>query len=97
MAEFQASLAHGWVVDDWEKACRVGHEHPIEQRLVGIQEPHQVDIAFEVRGLMAEVHDALNLHVFRIDGLRHESDQRQRLTFRLGEGGGLVQAGSWSN
>ena len=92
MAELEAGLADGRVVDDRQKARRVGHDGPIEERLVVVEQIDQVDVAIEVGGLVAELHhDAAQLQVLGLGDVGHQADEAERLLFRLGEGGRLVE------
>jgi hypothetical protein len=54
--ELQTCLTDGRVIHDWEKASRVGHDSPIKERFVVVEQIDQVDVAIEVRGLVAELH-----------------------------------------
>ncbi len=56
MAELQACFADGWVVHNGEKSCRVRHDGSVEERFVVIEQIDEVDIALEVRALLAEMH-----------------------------------------
>src|SRR5207344_2176847 len=70
VAEFQAGFADGGVVDDRQEARGIGHQGAIEQRLVVIEEPDQIDVAIDVAGLVPELLPyALELHVLRFDGV----------------------------
>ena len=56
VAELQAGLADGRVVHDRQKPRRIGHDRPIEERLVVVEQIDEVDVAIEIGGLMAELH-----------------------------------------
>ena len=38
VAELETRLSDGWVIDDRQKARRIGHDRPIEERLVMVEE-----------------------------------------------------------
>jgi hypothetical protein len=56
MAELEAGFRDGRVVDDREKARRIGHDGPIEERLVMVEQVDEIDVAIEVGVLVAELH-----------------------------------------
>jgi hypothetical protein len=90
--ELQARLADGRVVHDRQEPGRVGHQHLVEKGLVGVEQLDQVDVAFEVVGLLDELlQDALQLGFFGLHGGGEESGQAQRLPLGLVECGGLVE------
>ncbi len=55
MAELQACFADGRVVHNREKARRVRHDGSVEERLVVVEQIHEVDIAFQIRVLLREL------------------------------------------
>jgi hypothetical protein len=56
MAELEAGFPDGRVVNDRQKASRVGHYSPIEECFVVVEQIDQVNVAIEVRVLVAEFH-----------------------------------------
>ena len=56
MTELKAGFADGRVIDDRQKTGRIGHDRPIKERLVMVEEIDQVDVAFEVGGLVTKLH-----------------------------------------
>jgi hypothetical protein len=94
VAEFQAGLADGGVVDDRQEARGIGHQGAIEQRLVVIEEPDQIDVAIDVAGLVPELLQyALELHVLGFDGVGQQPGQLQRFAFGVHEGGRFGELG----
>src|SRR5215472_5075357 len=93
MSELEASLADGGVVNDGKKACWVGHERAVKECFVVVEEIDQVDVAFEVRGLLRELRiHALQLEVLGLGYVRHETNETQCLLFGLGKGGRFVES-----
>lgn len=94
VAEFQAGLADGGVVDDRQEARGIGHQGAIEQRLVVIEEPDQIDVAIDVAGLVPELLQyALELHVLGFDGVGQQPGQLQRFAFGVHKGGRFGELG----
>ena len=88
VTELEAGFADGRVIDDRQKARRVGHDRPIEERLVMVEQIDQVDVAVEVGGLVTELHHhPAQLQIFGLGDIGHQADDSQSLLFRLGEGG----------
>ena len=88
VAEFQAGLADGRIVNDWEKARRVRHHRPVKQRLIMIEQVRQIDVTVEVGGLVTELHHhPPQLKVLAFRGVRNQPDQPEGLLFRLRVGG----------
>jgi hypothetical protein len=56
MAELQTGFADGRVVHNREKARRVRHDGSVEERLVVVEQVHEIDITIEVCVLLAELH-----------------------------------------
>ena len=84
MPELQARLADRRIVDDRQEPGRVGHQHLVEERLVGVEQLDQVDVPFEVGGLLAELlQGALHLGLFGVHGGGQEPGQAQRLPLGL--------------
>ena len=74
VAELQARLADRRGVDDRQEPRRVGHQHLVEERLVGVEQLDQVDVALQVGGLLAELlQDALDLGLVAVDRRRAEA------------------------
>ena len=68
VAELQARFADGRVVHDRQKARRVRHDGLVEEGFVVIEQIDEIDIAFEVRRLLTQLHHhALQLQLL---GLR---------------------------
>ncbi len=55
VAEREASVGNGRVIDNRHEPRRIGHERVIEQRLVPVREPDQIDVALEIARLGLEV------------------------------------------
>ena len=92
VAELQAGLADGRVVHDRQKARRVRHDGPVEERFVVIEQIDEIDVAIEVGVLVAELHHhATQLQVLGLRDVGHEADEAERLLFGFGEGGRLVE------
>jgi len=86
VAEFQTGLADRRIINDRQKVRRVGHDRPIEQRLVVVEQINQVDVALEVASLGAELHPhPVQLHIHALGDVRHQADDTERLLFRFGE------------
>jgi hypothetical protein len=69
----QARLADRRVVEDRQEPGRVGHRDLVEERLVGVEQGDQRDVALQVGGLLAELlQDALDLRLFAVDPGGHE-------------------------
>ena len=94
VAEFLARLADGGRVNDRHHLFQMVHDHAVKQRLVPVLQADDLDVAFEVAGLAAEiVHHALHLLVHGLDVRRQQAAQAERVAFRLGEGGAFVENG----
>jgi len=92
VAELQACLGDGRVVHDGQEPRRVRHQRAVEERLVVVQQLDQVDVALQVRGLVAELlQDPAELEVLRLGRVRDQPHQAEGLALRLGVGGGLVE------
>jgi hypothetical protein len=92
VAELEARLADGRVVDNREKPRRVRHDGSIEKRFVVVEQLHEVGVAIEVRVLVAELrHDAGKLQVLRLCNVGHEAKQAEGLFLRLGERSRFVE------
>ena len=93
VVELQAGLADGRVIDDRQEAGRIRHQGAVEQRLVLVEQPDQVDVAIEIGGLVSELlKDAPQLHVLVLDDIRQQTSQTQRLALGERERRGLVEA-----
>ncbi len=76
MIKLQASLTNRGVVDDLQETRRIGHESVVEQGLVDLQKIHQIDVAFQVGGLLLEL--PKNPGKLSVDGfgdVGHEANQ----------------------
>ena len=72
VAEFQTGLADRRIINDGQKVRRVGHDRPIEQRLIVVEQLYQINIAVEVGRLVAELHPhPVQLHVHALGHVRH--------------------------
>jgi hypothetical protein len=90
--ELQAGLADRRVVDDRQETRRVGHQHLVEERLGGVEQLDQVDVAFQVGGLLAELlRRAPDLGLLATHRGGQEPGQAQGVALGLGKGGGLVE------
>ena len=94
VVELQAGLADRRVVHDLEEAGRVRHQGAIEQRLVRVEQIHQVDEPVEVGGLFLELQqDTAQLSFNRLRHVGNQPDQPERLALGLRKAGGLVDSG----
>ena len=92
VAELQACLADGRVVHNREKSRRVRHDGSVEEGLVMVEQIDEVDVAIEVRVLLAELHHhASQLQFLGLRYVGYEANQAECLLFGLGEGGRLVE------
>jgi len=88
VAELETGLPDGRVIDDGQKARRIGHYGPIEKRLVVIEQIGQIDVSIKVGVLVAELpHHPAQLYVQGLGDVGHKADDSERLLFRLAEGG----------
>ncbi len=93
VAELQAGLADGRIVDDRQEARRIGHQGPVEQGLVVIEKSDQIDVAVDVAALVPELlQHALELHGLAFDDVGKEPGQAQRLALGFRERGRFVAA-----
>ena len=92
MAELQTCLADGRVVHNREKSRRVRHDGSIEERFIVVEQIDQVDVAFQIGGLLRELQiHALQLEFLGLRYVRNEPNKTECLLFGLGEGGRLVE------
>ena len=89
-----ASLADGRRIDERQKLGEVACEQRVEQRLVGILQGAQEEIAFEIGLEFAQaLQPALDLFVEGADMRRQQAMQVKFATLILGEGRPLVEQG----
>ena len=94
MAEAKAGLAHRRRVHERQEPGGIGHEDPIEERLVGVLELREVDVPLEIGRLRVELrHRASQLRLKIVDALGKQPEQAESLALVLVESGGLVQPG----
>ena len=94
VVELQAGLADRRVIHDLEEAGRVRHQGAIEERLVRLEQIHQVNKPLEVGGLVLELQqDTSELSLDRLGHIGNQPDQPQRLPLGLGKAGGFVEPG----
>ena len=55
VAELEAGLADRRIVDDGQETGRVRHDGAVEERLVVVEQVHQVDVAVDVGVLVPEL------------------------------------------
>ena len=92
MPEFQASLADRGVVYDRQESHRVGRQHFVEERLIGVEQPDEIDVPFQVRWLRRQLlYDPLDLRFLAIDTRGQEPGQAQHLPLGLRESRGLIE------
>jgi len=71
VAESEAGVGDGRIIEDWYEACRIRHDGAVEQCLVPIREPNQINVLFEIAGLRIEVlHRPLDLPVEALHRMR---------------------------
>ena len=76
VAESEAGVGDGRVIEDRYEARRVGHHGAVEQRLVPVRQADQIDIALKIAGLRVEVlHHALDLPVQGFHRMRKQAFQ----------------------
>ena len=93
MTELEARFADGRVVDDRQKPRRIGHDRPIEQRLVMVEQIDKEDVAVEIGGLVTELHHhPPQLQILGLGNVGHQADEPERLLLGLAKGGGFIQA-----
>jgi hypothetical protein len=91
VSEGEAGIGDRRVVEDRHKARRVGHDGAVEQRLVPVRQPDQIDVAFEVGRFCIEMtHDALDLPVEALDRMRQQPLQPTCAALFEAEGSTLV-------
>ncbi len=84
VAVFQAGFADCGIVDDRQKARRIGHQYAIKESLVIVEQADQIDITVEVGGFVPQLlQDPANLEFFRLGDFRDETRQPERLTLGL--------------
>lgn len=94
MAELEARLADRGGVQDRQKTCGIRHHDLIEERLVGVEQRDQIDVAFEVGRLVPDLlQRPLQLRLRGIDAGGKQAGQSQGLALSLGEGSGFVAVG----
>jgi hypothetical protein len=92
VTEFETGLADRRVVDDRQEAGWIGHDGPVKQGFIVVEQVDQVDVALEVCVLMAELqHHSAQLQVLGLGHIGYQTHETQGLPFGLGEGGGFVQ------
>ena len=93
MAELLTGLSDCRRVHDGHESRRVGHQHAIEERLVGVLELRQVDVALEVSCLAVELRErSFELRVEIVDALGEQTEESEGLALLLAEGRRLVAA-----
>jgi hypothetical protein len=55
VAEGEAGIGDRRVIDDRHEARRIGHERAVEQRLVPVRQPDQIDVALEIVRLRVQL------------------------------------------
>ena len=91
VAELQARLAHRRVIQNRQEPRRIGHDHLVEQHLIGVQQPDQVDVALQIGRLVAELlQRPPDLGLLAVHPGRQQPGQAERLALGLREGRGLV-------
>ena len=94
VAEAKAGLAHRRRVHERQEPAGIGHEDPIEERLVGVLELREVDVPLEIGRLRVELrHRASQLRLKIVDALGKQPEQAESLALVLVESRGLVQPG----
>ena len=74
MAELEADFPNGRVVNDGQKASWVGHDRPIEERFIVVEQVDQVNVAIDVAGLVTELHHhPADLLILCFGYVRHEA------------------------
>src|SRR5262249_60438191 len=92
VTELETGFPDRRVINDRQKARRVGHYGPLEQRLIVVEQIDQIDVSIKVGVLVAELHHhPAQLYVQGLGDVGHKADDSERLLFRLAEGGRLVE------
>jgi hypothetical protein len=88
VAELETGFPDGRIIDDRQKARRIGHYGPIEERLVVVEQIGQIGVSIKVGVLVAELrHHPAQLQVQSLGDVGHQADNSECLLFRLAEGG----------
>jgi hypothetical protein len=73
VSEREAGVGDGRVVEDRQKARRVGHHRAVEERLVPVRETDEIDVPLQIARLRLEVvHDPLDLPLEALHRVREE-------------------------
>ena len=76
MAEGEAGVGDGRVIEDRYEARRIGHHRAVEQRLVSVRQADEIDIAFKIVRLRIQVlHHAFDLPVKIFHRMRQKAFQ----------------------
>ncbi len=93
-AELRAGRAHRRGVDDRQQRLEVVDQHPVEERLVAVEQLHEEAVPREVAGLVAvEGERALALLLERLHARRQEAAKEKVVALAVAERGVLVQGG----
>ncbi len=94
VAEGEAGIGDGRVVEDWYEACRIGHKCAIEQGLIPIGQADKINVSFKVVRLAIKVSQhALDLPVERIRRGRQKAFEPEAFAFVWSERRTLIANG----
>src|SRR5262249_27678378 len=91
MSEFQARLRHRRVIEYRQESRRIGHHDLVEERLIGFEQPDQIDGPLQIRRLGAQLlHDPLDLRLLWFDARPPGPSEAERLAFPFRKMRGVV-------
>ena len=91
VAELLTGLADGRCVHDRHEPGRVGHEHAVEERLIGVLELREIDVSLEVGRLAVELRERPSqLRIEIVDTLREKAEKPECFALLVAERRRLV-------
>jgi hypothetical protein len=85
--KLQTCLTDGWVIYDRRETSGVGPDGAVEECLVVVEQIDQINVAFEVRAFVAELHHhSAQLEVFGLGHIGYQANDAKGLLFTLGKG-----------
>jgi len=86
VTKLETGFPDGWVVNDGQKARRIGHYSPVEKCFVVVEQIDQVNVAIEVRVLVSELHHyPAQLQVLGFGNIGYQANDSEGLLFGLGK------------